>query len=227
MIIARSINHVWQAHKDELTKLFLSENVKPVTHKNLELRHIDKMGRKYFGFPKSMHLSVDRMGMLLTFTSYLSKGLSPEEDEKLDNLIHEAIEKGLKNPQAKSAAVISTVLTEKAKRRKLCFHTDIFYNYLCVQLIREDEDPEFFDSDIHVQKMDTFKKEHGQENIRFFFPMPELKKLSDSLTLTEENIQILSEESLKEIHLLQEKVSYLHGLLNISNKPKATSEKPS
>jgi hypothetical protein len=154
--------------------------------------------------------------MLLKFTQYLAKGLSPEEDEALDQIIEDAIENGLKNPKAKSAAIISTVLTEKKKRRKLCFHTELFYNYLAVQLVREDELPMVYDNTIQLEKVEQLKREQPDEGVMFFFRQPELKKLKDLLMITPEVLEILMAESKQEIQLLKEKVDYLRSLNHIS-----------
>jgi len=218
MIHIGTIKQFYDNHKDELLRLYLKDQNKPITHTNLEFFFTDSSDKhyKWYRFPKNMAMPVDRLGMLLKFTQYLAKGLSPEEDEALDQIIEDAIENGLKNPKAKSAAVISTVLTEKKKRRKLCFHTELFYNYLAVQLIREDELPMIYDNTIQLEKVEQLKREQPDEGVMFFFRQPELKKLKDLLMITPEELERLMSESKQEIQLLKEKVDYLRSLNHIS-----------
>jgi hypothetical protein len=196
----------------------LKDQNKPITHANLEFFFTDSSDKnfKWYKYPKNMAMPVDRLGQLLKFTQYLAKGLSPEEDEALDQIIEDAIENGLKNPKAKSAAVISTVLTEKKKRRKLCFHTELFYNYLAVQLVREDEHPMVYDNTIQIEKVEQLKREQPDEGVMFFFRQPELKRLKDLLMITPEDLERLMSESKQEIQLLKEKVDYLRSLNHIS-----------
>lgn len=226
MIIAQSLESLFKKHKDELTRLYLKDSYKPVTHANLEYFFTDSSDKllKWYRYPKNMAMPVDRLGMLLKFTQYLAKGLSPEEDESLDQIIEDAIENGLKNPKAKSAAIISTVLTEKKKRRKLCFHTELFYNYLAVQLVREDENPLEYDNEIQMQKVEQLKKEKPDEGMMFFFRQPELEKLKSLLQITQEELEKLLEESKQEIQLLREKVDYLRSLNHISSSGNETGK---
>ena len=218
MIHIGTIKQFYDKNRDELTRLYLKDQNKPITHANLEFFFTDSSDKnfKWYKYPKNMAMPVDRLGQLLKFTQYLAKGLSPEEDEALDQIIEDAIENGLKNPKAKSAAVISTVLTEKKKRRKLCFHTELFYNYLAVQLVREDEHPMVYDNTIQIEKVEQLKREQPDEGVMFFFRQPELKRLKDLLMITPEDLERLMSESKQEIQLLKEKVDYLRSLNHIS-----------
>lgn len=215
MIIARNLQSVFDAHKDELYRLFNQDRNKPITHSNLEY-FTDIDGKRWYRFPKAMAMPVDRLGMMLKFNQYLAKGLSPEEDEALDQIIEDAIENGIKNPKSKSSAVIASVLIEKKKRRKLCFHTELFYNYLAVQLVREDENPLVFDNAVQLEKVEQLKNHKQDEGTIFFFQQPELQKLKDLLMITPENLQKLLDESNQEILLLNEKVAFLRSLNHTS-----------
>lgn len=216
MIIAKNLESVFEKHYKDFELMYLKRQNKPITHSGLEYFFTDSspLNHKWYRFPKAMALPVDRLGMLLKFTQYLAKGLSPEEDEALDQIIEDAIETGIKNNKAKVSAVIATVLEEKKRRRTLCFHTEIFYNYLAVQLIRDDENPVVYDNAIQIEKVEQLKREQPDDGVYFFFHQPELEKLKTLFNITDENLTGLLQSSTEEMQLLKEKISYLKNSLN-------------
>jgi len=67
----------------------------------------------------------------------------------------------------------------------MVIHTDLLYNFLAVQWVREDEHPELFDATIHDEKVRQFKNETATGNSYFFFRQPELKRLNELWNFTE------------------------------------------
>ena len=217
-----NLKSFYQKHQAEIIKI-QSELCSVPAHASLEpfgwedengtfIRYIDSEGHTYSRFGKKMGLPVDRLGNKLKFFEYLSKGLSPAEDEQMDKIIGDAIENGLKNPKHKSAAIIGTVLTEKERRRSLSFHVELFYNILAVQVVRDDEDPYTYTNAIQLQKVEAFKKEQHTGNLYFFFQQPELKNLSDLLKITPQDVERLLTESKAELEVMHEKLAYLASL---------------
>ena len=80
----------------------------------------------------------------------------------------------MKNAEAKGVVRISVLLDERKRRKKLCFHTLVFYNILAVQWVREDESVYEFDETIQFEKVQSFIQA-DKEHTGFFFHQPELK----------------------------------------------------
>lgn len=203
MILARSIESVFASNKEAILKLVYNENKKPTALSSLSLIEdtIDEQGRKYYRYPRPELLPLQRYGKLLEFMQYIAKGLSAEEDEQLDAVIETALEDGLKNPKKGSAVAIGACLEERKRRRKMCVHTELLYNYIAVQIVREDEQPEVFDNDIHLEKVATLKQFSSDGVASFFFTSPELKRLIDLLEMSKDDLQ----QSIKEYHLQRER----------------------
>jgi len=170
MIFAKSIESFYQKYKEQIERIRLKSITKPITHANLELvNFIDKAGHKYYRFPKAMSLPIDRLGMLKMYNQYLAKGLTPEEDDAIDSAIEAALADGITNPKSGSAARIGALIMERKKRKEFSFHTELFYNILAVQWVRDDESPTVFDSAIQLEKVKTFIAEENKDGICFFF----------------------------------------------------------
>jgi hypothetical protein len=208
MILAPSLKHIWDKHKIELLALHRQENRKPVTHAMLEECYTDKNGARYYRYPKAMAISVDRLGWLTFYYQCLGKALSPEEDSAIDDAISNAIEDGVRDPKKKVMVRIAALIDERNRRKQMCFHTELFYNILCVQWIREDEHPLTFDETIHREKVDQMKME---EDNYFFFRQPELIELASSLRITEQNVKALLAESNQQREILIKKLSLIRS----------------
>ena len=159
MIFPRSVQSFYDSHKEEILRLVYNSQKKPTTHAELSLIDtIDEQGRKYYEWQKDGLMPVERYGKLLEFMQFIAKGLTAKEDETLDELIEGALEKGLKNPKERSAVVIGAAIEERKRRRRLCIHTELMYNYIAVQIVREDEQPDVYDNDLQMQKVETLKQ---------------------------------------------------------------------
>ena len=201
MIIARNIEDVYKKHKADLMKLIGQES-KPITHAELVKRFIGEDGKQYYGFNPDMALPLERIGQLRFYMQLLAKGLTAEEDEAIDNEIERVLTDGLKNN--KGAAQIGALIMERKKRRSMIIHTELFYNYLACQLIREDESPEYFDKDIQLQKVAQFKEEVKKKGSYNFFQVPEFTKLNGYLKLSESEWETYWQDSVLQQETLQE-----------------------
>lgn len=223
MILSRSLSHVYKSHKDELIKLLLAEKLKPVTHKDMELVTLDgeipffdSQNKTYYRFGKKMSMSVDRLGNMLHYTQYLAKGLSPEEDDKIDDIITRSLDEGIRNPQKSASAKIGQAVMERKERKKKCFHAELLYNMLAIQFVREDESPTSFDNEIQMQKVVEFQKDVTKERAHFFFQQPELKRLIDLSTSSPEDVLRLLEESKEEMIMLSKRLSLINDFQTTS-----------
>lgn len=227
MIISQSVESFYQKHKDEIELLRQKHFSKPITHANLEYVWTDPMyNKQLFRFPKAMNMPLDRMGKLNWYTQFLSKGLSAEEDDLIDDTMLTIIENDAKDPKSTTLAKLSALIFERKNRKKLCFHTLIFYNILAVQWVREDENPYEFDEDIHNQKVKSFT-EADKSQVGFFFRQPELNGVLKLLQITHEDVPKYLAESQSQVKTLTEKVELISHYRNTSRNFRKTTAKNS
>lgn len=196
----KSVSELWNEHREEFLKIYSIEQVKPLTHANLVKAFIDKNGKQIYRFAKDISLPLERFGKLNEYMTYMAKGLTAEEDTEMDLAIEKILEQGIGKSQ-KNVSAIGAILQERKKRRALVIHHELLYNFIAVQLVREDERPEVFDNDIHMEKIKTFKDMVADEGAYFFFQKQELNRLSVLSNLSPSEWGTYWEES-----ILQEKL---------------------
>ena len=222
----QSLESIYLKYQDKIEKLRLKHVIKPVTHKNLSLvDFVDENGKHFYAHPKDGNMSIDRMGALRNFTQYLSKGLTSEEDDAIDDAIADTLPT-MKNAEAKGVVRISVLLDERKRRKKLCFHTLVFYNILAVQWVREDESVYEFDETIQFEKVQSFIQA-DKEHTGFFFHQPELKGLLSLLRITHEDVPSYLKESVSQAKVLAEKLAVINSYGTKSKEDKTTLEKKS
>lgn len=196
----KTVDELWNEHRDEFLKIYSREQVKPLTHSNLEKAFIDKNLKQIYRFGKDVALPLERFGKMNEYMTFMSKGLTAEEDTEMDLAIEKILESGIGKSQ-KNVSGIGAILQERKKRRKLVIHTELLYNFIAVQLVREDERPEVFDNDIHKEKIITFKEMVEEQGAYFFFQKRELNRLSALSSMSQKEWETYWEES-----LIQQKV---------------------
>lgn len=199
-----NLRQVWAENREEFLRFYAEENVKKIGSHDLEYAYTDTNGKAYFRFGKDFSLPMDRLGRLYYFTELLFKGLSPEEDEKIDRAINNALEAGLGNPKVKSAAKIGSLLIEREKRRSMVIHSELLYNILAVQLVREDEDPSLYVNAIQMQKVEQLRMDYERNGAYPFFQMEELRQLRSFLKLSKDELEAFWTESLLQQQVLME-----------------------
>lgn len=223
MIIAKDLKSIWVKHRKEFLMMHEAENTKKIGARDLEPRYTDLNGVSYFGFGKDMSLPVDRLGKLYSYMELLMKGLTIAEDKAIDEAISQALETGLTNPKEKAAAKIGSLLIEREKRRKLVLHTELLYNILAVQWIREDEDPSIFSNEIQMQKVEQFMKEVESRGAYPFFQVPELKQLNSFLKMSKEEWEQYWSESIVQQKVLTEALKTIYTSVPDSKEYVTTS----
>lgn len=198
---------------------FKKKVVTSIPHSKLELCFTDSNGKKYYKFPEQMSLPVERFGKLQEFMMWMSAGLTSVE---LDTLLDEA-DKALMDGlmQKKNAAKIGFVITQIRERKTMVIHTELLYNFLAVQVIREDEPTEFFNNAIHLEKIEQFKEETKGGKTYDFFLRIGLKKLNDLFNMSEAEWTRFWGESLEAQRVLKEAVKI------ISKEESASTDKAS
>ena len=118
--------------------------------------------------------------------------------------MEQAIEDGITNPKKKSAAKIGAIIHQMRWRKGMIVPTELLYNILAVQLVREDENIEAFDNEMQMKKVEQLKIEVEKFGCGFFLPFKELKKLYDFSTMSGSeweqfwNDCLLEEKAIKE-----------------------------
>lgn len=189
------LKRLWDENREEFLKIFAHEQSKPITHSQLEQIFVDRKGQIYYRFPESTALPIERLGKVNEFIAWMSAGMSGSEQELFLNEIDKALMDGLRNQDKRSAARIGSVVQQMRERRKMIIHTELLYNFLAVQWVREDEQPDVYNNEIQMQKVEQFKEEVAHSNSYFFFQQRELKRLNDLLNFTEEEWERYWQES--------------------------------
>ena len=192
---------------------------KPLTHAALEYCYTDMEGKKYYRFGDTMALAIERFGKMKEYLMWIASGITPYELDKLIEFGEGALEEGIKSKGSKAAGKIGWVFTELRERKKLIIHTELLYNFLACQWVREDEDPATYNNEIQMQKVDQFKKEVASKDAYFFFQVKELKMLYEQLNLSKHEWTVFWEESL----IKQEALKQM--LQSYSSKPEYSGTK--
>lgn len=181
MIYIGSKNKLIERLKPEFQK---QQERKPLSHADLEWVYTDLNQVKYYRFPDTMRLPLERFGKTKEYLMWIAAGITPSELDLLLDFADTALEEGIKSKGSKAAGKIGWVLQELRFRRKMILHTELLYNFLACQWIREDEEPTTFNNEIQLQKVSQFKEEvHGKDSF-FFFQQKELKILQERLNLS-------------------------------------------
>ena len=173
-----------------------------IPHSKLELCFTDSCGCKYYKFPEAMTLPVERFGKLQEFMMWMSAGLTSAELDILLDEADKALLGGLTT--GKNASKIGFVLTQIRERKNMVIHTELLYNFLAVQVIRQDEAPEHFNNAIHLEKIEQFKSETANCKTYDFFLRIGLKKLNDLFNMSEAEWTQFWGESIQQQNLLKE-----------------------
>ena len=185
LYLARDLRALYDQHRQEFLKLEREHYAPKFDRGVLEERFVDSQGRRYYGFPSTADLPLERYARLREFLSWLSSGVTGEELRKLPDAADAALAAGIKT--GKNAARIGLVLAELRERAELVLHHELLVHFLAVQLIREDERAEIFDGAIHRAKVTDLLQESRDGN-PFFFSLrwPELKKLRETFDFSPE-----------------------------------------
>lgn len=181
--------------------------VTSIPHAKLELCFTDNKGRKYYKFPEAMSLPVERFGKLQEFMMWMSAGLTSVELDKLLDHADKALTDGLL--LKKNASKIGFIITQIRERKSMVIHTELLYNFLAVQVIREDEQTEFFNNAIQLEKIEQFKEETKDGKTYDFFLRIGLKKLNDLFNMSEAQWNQFWQESLQAQELLKEAMNII------------------
>lgn len=213
MIIAKDIKQIFKNEKyrsDILKEIHIMNSKVQFDKGKLELRYTDKSGNQYYGFPQDYELPLERFGKLKYYLSWMVQGISPDEQNTILDLMDKSLFNGLKD--TKNAAMIGKCIEELRMREHLTIHTELLYNFLSVQWVRQDENPLVFNNQIQLEKVEAFKKENADGNTYFFFQQKELKMLSNLFKMSEQEWNQYWQESLLKQEYMKELMKKLSSL---------------
>lgn len=203
-------------------KLWKRSVITGIPHSKLELCFTDSNGLRYYKFPEAMSLPVERFGKLQEFMMWMSAGLTSNELDLLLDEADKALTSGL--TQGKNASKIGFVLNQIRDRKTMVIHTELLYNFLAVQVIREDEGVEYFNNAIHLEKIEQFKAENKDGKTYDFFLRIGLKKLNDLFSMSEAEWNQFWGESLAAQKLLIESIKIISKSESESTEPVSMSK---
>lgn len=222
MILFGSLESLYAKHKTKLRLLMALD--KPKSHTQLEYGMTDSNGVNYNKFGKGTDIPIERMGKINEYQMWLSAGLTHTELQKFLEEMKAAVADGLKK-EDRNVARIGACIFKIEERQNMVVHTELFYNYVAVQLIREDEDPAIFNETIHQEKIAQFKKEVAAGNSYDFFFKIGLSKLSSLQDFSPSEWNSHWDNCLKEEQLLQKEIAIIHSVKKSSPIVKASGRK--
>jgi hypothetical protein len=212
---SKLIDYAIEHHESEIKKRLVNLQRKPIGFDELEFRFFDSEGRKYYGFPKNMPLPIERFGRMRDFMTWMTVGISPDEFEQLIDVADKSWVNTLKTN--KNHQRVGLILQELKLRLQMVVHTDLVYNFLAVQWIREDENPQIFDANIQDAKVEMFKHDAATGDSYFFFHQPELRRLNELWNFTSDEWEKYWSESLRKQTWLKMALKNISSAIESSN----------
>jgi len=126
----------------------------------------------------------------------------------------------LSNP--KNAALIGAYIHVIRERHDTAIHRDILLNIAATWIIRDDEDPNIVNSDIHNYKLELFEQ-LSKGGAKDFFSSLGIDPLMPLLTMSPEDFQILWEYNLVQQRNLKESLFRLNSHRESGRKKQATT----
>lgn len=186
--------NLWNKHKKTFLSFYVKEVAKPILKTDLRYIFTDLQGKKYYEFSQDKPLPLERFGEQSRLLQSYTKGFSLEEQTLMFDEMKKSLANGLKD--TKMISRIAFLIGEMEERAGMRIHTELLYEIVAVQWVREDEMPETFNSKIQAEKVSAFKEYVAEHGSYFFFRSAPLKKLNQLLNMSESEWTILFHESL-------------------------------
>jgi len=197
--------------QEKLNKIaFDSLKPKPKEFTNLEQQFIDSKGRKYYKYYDIFNCSLDRKEQLTTKLTELNARCSVQDLDQMFLLIKKSIDDGFKGSDyAGCISKIANICEEwRVRREDIQIYSPAFIDIAALYYVREDEDIDGFDIEIHEQKVKQFKQDY--EGIKEFFFTQELNQLLGLQEITAEQLKelyLVANQQLEQIEKVKKKYS--------------------
>lgn len=176
----------YNAFEKQFIKHLHRKNGTKLNKDNMIFSFHDLDGNSYYSFPKDLSIPIIRLGKLQEFYTWLSAGITGQELSKLIDAADKALTNGL--TENKGIAKIGFILSELKDRKNMVIHPELYYNIIAAQLIRDDEKVNEWNNDIHMQKVEAFKKMDAHTDV-FFLATQELIMELGLSTITKQELQ--------------------------------------
>ena len=201
---------IWKEHREELLKLYAAE-VPQGDKLSMEKALVDLDGKVYYRFTgSSTIIPLERMGKMQDFLTMMSAGLDEKELTALIDVANGELALALAGKKA-DVIKIGAVLNQIKERQQMILHDQLMWQFMAVQLVREDEPAAKFVQKIHDEKVEALQKIYWEKNDTTLFTSPELKMLNDMLKCSPEDWEPLLVNSVRERVRLKKMISFLRG----------------
>ena len=147
-------------------------------------------GYTYSRFPKEVNMPLERFAMSMSLLERLSCGLSGEEMDSILTEMEREVASGLSNP--KSSARVAAFIHVIRERQSSVIHKEILLNIAATWIVRDDEDPNTINNEVHAEKVTAFEKMCSGGAHDFFTRMG-IEPLMPLISISPEEFQILWE----------------------------------
>lgn len=211
-----NLQSFYNKKKSELTKLVALDQNIAFDRSAMEYCLVDLQGKKYYSFPESLALPLERLGKIEEYLQWITSGLTGDTIAFLCDEMDKLLSDGLKT--GKNASKIGLIVAEIKSRKEMAIPVELMYNLLAVQIIREDENPEVFNQQIHLEKIIALK-ELNEQTGGFFFGLKELKALQNLFNMSPEQWKDYWERSIIAHRIrLEALMTVLHGKQSSENE---------
>lgn len=204
------LKQIWKDHREELLKLYAAE-VPQGEKVSMEKALVDLDGKVYYRFTgSSTIIPLERMGKMQDFLTMMSAGLDEKELTALIDVANGELALALAGKKA-DVVKIGAVLSQIKERQQMILHDQLMWQFMAVQLIREDEPAAKFVQKIHDEKVEALQQLYYQHPDYAFFQTPELRLLNELLRCSPQDWETLLVSSIRERDRLKRMISYLRG----------------
>ena len=215
------LKQIWKDHRDELLKLYAAE-VPQGDKLSMDKALVDLDGKVYYRFTgSSTIIPLERMGKMQDFLTMMSAGLDEKELTALIDVANNELALALNGKKA-DVVKIGAVLNQIKERQQMILHDQLMWQFMAVQLVREDEPPAKFVQKIHDEKVEALQQLYYAHPDFSFFQTPELRLLNEMLRSSQQDWEILLVNSIRERDRLKRMISYLRGAKGSAKDKKTT-----
>ncbi len=216
------LKSIWKDHREELLKLYAAE-VPQGDKLSMEKALVDLDGKVYYRFTgSSTIIPLERMGKMQDFLTMMSAGLDEKELTALIDVANGELSLALAGKKA-DVVKIGAVLNQIKERQQMILHDQLMWQFMAVQLVREDEPASRFIQKIHDEKVEALQQLYYQHPDYAFFQTPELRLLNELLKCSPQDWETLLVNSIRERDRLKRMLSFLRGAKGLGSDKKITA----
>lgn len=200
----------YRLFRKQILKIYFSEQSTSAGFENMKVQFVDSEGRRYFSPDKDLDLPHVRTQEIQRRLMGVKFGL---DDSYVEDFIT-AVKAALNNGKRPDIAVIGHLINELEARSKIWLHPDVMFDMVAFKYIREDEDPAVIDKNIHIQKVEQFRKD-SKEGLYDFFYKAKLTDVLPFLKSLESEFPEFWQESIVQLKAKETQIKSLISKLSL------------